>query len=98
VLESFKQLPISAQSWFLAVVPRSSSESLDPFVEIALESGDPAAILVSLARFANFPSARPITVAISSGDESLVRAGTAVREFIVARFKQEEKDLELPPG
>jgi tetratricopeptide (TPR) repeat protein len=98
VLESFKQLPISAQSWFLAVVPRNSSEFLDPFVEIALESGDPAAILVSLARFANFPSARPITVAISSGDESLVRAGTAVREFIVARFKQEEKDLELPPG
>jgi hypothetical protein len=98
VLASFKQLPTASQTWFLAVVPRSRSEYLDPFVEIALESGDPAAILVSLARFADTPSARPITVATSSGDESLVRAGTAVRDFIVARFEQEEKDLELPPG
>ena len=98
VLEAFKQLPREAQAWLLAVIPRTSVEVIDPFVEVVLESGDPAAILVSLARFADSPSARPITVATSSGNESLIRAGAAVRDFIVARIEQEAKKLELPPG
>jgi tetratricopeptide (TPR) repeat protein len=98
VLEAFKQLPREAQAWLLAVIPRTAAEVMDPFVEVVLESGDPAAILVSLARFSDSPSARPITVATSSGNESLIRAGAAVREFIVARLEQEARKLELPPG
>ncbi len=98
VLEAFKQLPREAQAWLLAVIPRTAVEVLDPFVEVVLESGDPAAILVSLTRFADSPSARPITVATSSGNESLIRAGVAVREFLVARLEQEARKLELPPG
>jgi tetratricopeptide (TPR) repeat protein len=98
VLTSFRQLPPASQAWFLAVIPKSSALLVDPFIEIVLDRGDPSAIFVALARYADSPSARPITVATSSGNESLVRAGTAVREYIVALFEQEAKKLELPPG
>lgn len=97
VLNAFREMSPASQAWFLAVIPKSSLEFVDPFVEIVLDSGDPAAILVCLARFADTPSSRPITVATSSGNESLVRAGSAVREYIVELFEQEAKQLELPP-
>ena len=97
VLNAFREMSPASQAWFLAVIPKSSLEFVDPFVEIVLDSGDPAAILVCLARFADTPSSRTITVATSSGNESLVRAGSAVREYIVELFEQEAKQLELPP-
>ncbi len=98
VLTSFRELPAASQAWFLAVIPKTSVMLMDPFVETVLERGDPSAILVALARYVDSPSSRPITVATSSGNESLVRAGVAVRDYIVSRFEQEVKKLELPPG